>query len=130
MMIFIPILLWCNFMVVALITEDKQFPNFNLEKLKHPVYNVAYLNDNDEFYADFDTGEKQQLEFEPFMQFMNYTNTERVVERLETGEPIKVKSYQPGLDLTGPSNWIPAQCYASVDYKYNSTLIGIIKNGN
>lgn len=130
MMIFIPVLLWCNFLVVALITEDKEYPDFQLEKLKHPVYNVAYLNDNDEFYADFGTGEKQQLEFESFMQFMNYTNTERVVERLETGEPIKVKSYQPGLDLTAPSNWIPGQCYASVDYKYNSTLIGIIKNGN
>ena len=66
MMIFIPLLLWLNFLVVAKITEDKEFPEFNLEKLKHPVYNVAYLRENDEFYADFDTEVKQQLEFEPF----------------------------------------------------------------
>ena len=62
---------------------------------------------------------------------MKYTNTKRIVERIEdTGEPIKVDSYQPSLDLTGPASWLPMQCYASVDWKYNSTVIAIIKNGN
>ena len=103
MMIFIPLLLWYNFLTVALITKDSEFPDFDLEKMKHPVYNVAYLHDNGEFYADFDTSKKQQLEFESFFQFMNYTNTDRVVERLETGEPIKVRSYEPGLDIGAPS---------------------------
>ena len=53
MMVFIPALLVINFFVVAKITLDKVFPEFNLEKLKHPVYSMAYLQENDEFYANF-----------------------------------------------------------------------------
>ena len=60
MMIVLPLLLVLQFFVVSLITKDKSFPNFNLEKLKHPNYNVAYLHEKeDEFYADIGTSLKQ-----------------------------------------------------------------------
>ena len=61
---------------------------------------------------------------------MNYTNTERETGKDENGEPIMVRSYQPSVDLTGPGSWLPTQCYSSVDYKYASTVIAYIKNGN
>ena len=48
----------------------------------------------------------------------------------DDGQKIKVPSYAPGTDLTGPGSWLPQQCYSSVDYKYVSSVIGIIKNGN
>ena len=53
--ILIPAILVFNFFAVSLITKDKNFPTFKLEKLKHPVYNMAYLHDDGEFYADFGT---------------------------------------------------------------------------
>ena len=80
--------------------------------------------------ANFETNMQQQLDFEGFFQFAKYTNTNRTIGKDEDGNNIKVPSYQPGLDLVGPSNWLPQQCYTSVDYKYASPVIGYIKNGN
>ena len=80
--------------------------------------------------ANFETSMQQQLDFEKFFQFAKYTNTNRTVGRDEDGNNIKVPSYQPSLDLAGPSSWLPQQCYSSVDYKFLSPVIGYIKNGN
>ena len=64
------------------------------------------------------------------MNFADYANTERAIDKDENGNSIKKKSYSPSLDTYGPGSWLPMQCYSSVDYKYASTAIGIIKNGN
>lgn len=59
------------------------------------------------------------------MQFNNYTNTKRTFRN-----GTSVDSYLPPFDQTGPNNFVPLQCISSVDYKYASTVIGYIKNGN
>jgi len=73
----------------------------------------------------FTTG-RQQLEFESFMRFNNYTNTNRTIAA--TGE--KLLSYYPTMDTLGPYNWLPLQCKSSVDEKYESPVIGYIINKN
>ena len=64
------------------------------------------------------------------MHFADDANTERAIDKDENGNSIKKKSYSPCLYTYGPGSWLPMQCYSSVDYKYASTAIGIIKNGN
>jgi len=107
-------------------SPDKLFPNFSLEKLKHPLYQTSYLNPaTDEFGADYRTAIRQQLEFEDFFRFNNFTNTNRT-----NAEGEKIGSYMPSFDTAGPYNWIPFQCKSSVDYKYESPIVGYINNGN
>ena len=71
-----------------------------------------------------------------FMKFSRYTNSEipdgTFSRNKTTGEKIPNKEpyYSPALDTLGPSNWIPLQCYSSVDFKYTSSVIAIVKNGN
>ena len=70
------------------------------------------------------------------MKFSRYTNTDRGDGTFsidpETKKKVENKEryYSPALDTLGPANWIPLQCYSSVDFKYTSSVIGIIKNGN
>ena len=66
LIILLPAILAFSFFYVGMITKLNEYPDFDLEKLKHPVYNTAYLHEDDEFYADFNTTTKQQLEFESF----------------------------------------------------------------
>jgi len=72
-------------------------------------------------------------ELESFMVFNNYTNIERKTNftTLANGTKVwtKVPSYSPPIDLTGPGNWIPMQCYSNVTYKYASPLIALVEHG-
>ena len=85
-------------------TLDKTYPNFSLEKLKHPVYSTAYYQpETDEFGSRYDTALNQQLEFESFMQFNNYTNVQRptgevILDEEGVGKQVKVESYSPVMD--------------------------------
>ena len=51
-MAFIPIVTCATYFLVDNIADNKTFPDFNLEKLKHPLYQNAYLDTkSDEFFA-------------------------------------------------------------------------------
>ena len=106
-----PIFIAFTYILVALVAEDRSYPNFYVEKLKHPIYSAAYLDKTESeegtFEAAYSTAMDQQLEFESFFQFANYTNTKRKVGTTEDGDTIKVKSYNPSLDLTAVSSWLP-----------------------
>lgn len=83
---------------------DKKYPDYSLEKLKHPVYSTAYYQPEfDEFGSRYSTALDQQLEFESFMQFNNYTNADRKTDEFVLGPegeeiPVKVRSYVPVMD--------------------------------
>ena len=68
------------------------------------------------------------------MNFSNHTNIDVIdgFEKLENGTEIPIfrRGYDPTMDSLGPTNTMPFQCYTSVDFKYKSPVIGIIKNGN
>lgn len=125
-MIFLPIMLCMMIAGTKSSAPDKFFPDFTLDALRHPLYQTAYLNpETGNFTATFATALNQQKEFEGFMQFNNYTNTKRTL-----ANGTSVPSYLPPFDTVGPNTYVPLQCISSVDYKYSSTVIGIIKNGN
>ena len=130
-MIAVPLFACLSFTYIMTVAKDRWYPNFDLEKLKHPLYSTMELNqETNEYYADYETSQKQGEQWEGFFQFANYTNGNRKVGVDENGTNIFVRSYTPSSDVTGPGNWLPTQCYSSVDYKYNSTVIAYIKNGN
>ena len=130
-MILVPLICIGSFTTSKNLTKVKTYPDYHLQRLKHPCYSTSYYHEQDDaFLADFDTSLKQQLRWEDFFNFADYGNTKRVIGKDDRGNSIKTPSYSPGLDTYGPSNWLPMQCYSSVDYKYASTVIGIIKNGN
>ena len=67
-MIGVPIFAMLSFFYIDLVAKTKSYPNFNLERLKHPVYISAPLNPaTDKFEATFETSINQQQEFESFM---------------------------------------------------------------
>ena len=38
------------------VAKDRWYPNFDLEKLKHPLYSTMELNqETNEYYADYET---------------------------------------------------------------------------
>ena len=65
-----PIFIAFTYLLVSAVAEDKTYPNFYVEKLKHPVYSAAYIdyteNDGGTFDAAYSTAMEQQLEFESF----------------------------------------------------------------
>lgn len=67
------------------------------------------------------------------MQFARYTNLDKKTGRqiVVNGTTVDemVRSYDPSMDTTGPSQWIPFQCYTNVTYKYKSSLIATVKHG-
>ena len=68
------------------------------------------------------------------MVFADYTNSEKRTGRkirLTNGTVIdeKVPTYDPEMDQTGPGFWIPMQCMTNVTYKYESTVIGLVRRG-
>ena len=84
--------------------SPKEFPGFDLSRLKHPLYQTAYLKpDDDIWYSDYQTARAQQDELEGFMQFANYTNLSRKTGNkitLENGTVVDetVRSYDPSTD--------------------------------
>ena len=79
------------------------------------MYSTAYVEPLEtiggdaiaEVTATYDKSMEQQIEFENFFQFANYTNTKRKIGKTEDGDIIKAKSYNPSLDFRGPSFWLP-----------------------
>lgn len=73
------------------------------------------------------------VELESFMQFARYTNIEKKTGRkiVVDGEIIdeKVRSYDPGTDMTSPAAWVPMQCMTNVTHKYQSKLIAKVNRG-
>ena len=83
--------------------KPKEYPEFELGRLKHPLYQTSYLQpEEDIWYADYETGKAQSIEMEGFMQFANYTNMSRKTGRkvIVDGERVdeKVRSYDPATD--------------------------------
>ena len=65
-----PIFIAFTFILVAAVAKDKSYPNFYVEKLKHPIYSAAYIDKSESeegtFEAAYQTAMDQQLEFESF----------------------------------------------------------------
>lgn len=103
-MIIVPIVCIGQLYYIRSVTTDKTYPDHSLEKLKHPVYSTAYYQPEfDEFGSSYTTALDQQLEFESFMQFNNYTNADRKTDEVVLGPegeeiPVKVRSYVPVMD--------------------------------
>ena len=58
-MVAAPILCCASFANIVAVTDTDYYPDFNLEKLKHPLYSTAYYQPEDnEFYADFETSQE------------------------------------------------------------------------
>ena len=48
--------------------KPKEYPEFELHRLKHPLYQTSYLQpEEDIWYADYETGKAQSIEMEGFM---------------------------------------------------------------
>ena len=43
----LPIFIAFTYILVSAVAKDKSYPNFKVEKLKHPVYSAAYYDDSD-----------------------------------------------------------------------------------
>ena len=42
-----PIFIAFTYLLVAAVAKDKSYPNFKVEKLKHPVYSAAYIDNTE-----------------------------------------------------------------------------------
>ena len=48
--------------------KPREFPGFELHRLRHPLFQTAYLKpDDDIWYSDYQTARTQQDELEGFM---------------------------------------------------------------
>ena len=94
----------------------------DLTAYKHPLYQVAYLDDEGEWAVSFDDITRHEKELESFMLYQDY-----YTEVLQDGR----KTYSPALDINGPLNFYPSQCYKNnSEEQLGNPLIAYVENNN
>ena len=59
-LVIVPIFCFLTFALIGVTTKAKTYPEFTLEKLKHPLYSTSYYHpEHDKFDADFSTAQDQ-----------------------------------------------------------------------